>query len=101
MKDLKVVSVYELVPINGRKSFYGKAKVKVLGDGSEILQSYDTDIIERTSNGRLYLLCDESKLSMTTCTHIKSFCGLNKKMALDLQRKQPYERLNNFKTKVL
>ena len=87
MKDLKVASVYELVPTNGRKSFGGKAKVKVLENGSEILQSYDTDIIERNSYGHLYLLCEESKLSMTTCTHIKSFCGLNKKMALELQNK--------------
>ena len=87
MKYLKIVSVYELVPTNGRKSFYGKAKVRVLKDGSEILRSYDTDIIERTPNGLLYLLCNESKLSMTTCMHIKSFCGLNKKMTLDLQRK--------------
>ena len=87
MKDLKIASVYELVPTNGRKSFCGKAKVRVIKGGSEILQSYDTDIIERTSNGHLYLLCDESKLSMTTCSHIKSFCGLNKKMALELQRK--------------
>ena len=87
MKDLKIASVHELIPTNGRKSFYGKAKVKVLKDGREILQSYDTDIMERTLNGRLYLLCEESKLSMTTCTHIKSFCGINKKMALDLQRK--------------
>ena len=87
MKDLKIASVYELIPTNGHKSFYGKAKVKVFEDGSEILQSFDTDIIERTPNGRLYLLCDESKLSMTTCSHIKSFCGLNKKMTLELQRK--------------
>ena len=86
MKNLKTIKVYDLVPTNGRKSFYGKAKIKVLENGSEVLQSYDTDIIERTSNGRLYLLCDESKLSMTTCTHIKSFCGLNKKMTLELQR---------------
>ena len=87
MKDLKIASVYELVPTNGRKSFGGKAKVKVLENGSEILQSYDTDIIERNPYGHLYLLCDENKFSMTTCTHIKSFCGLNKKMALGLQRK--------------
>lgn len=87
MKDLKIASVYELVPTNFRKSFYGKAKVKVLEDGSQILQSYDTDIIERNSHGNLLLLCDESKLSMTTCTHIKSFCCINKKMALELQSK--------------
>ena len=86
MKDLKIASVYELVPTNGRKSFYGKAKIKVLENGSEVLQSYDTDIIWK-SNGYLYLLCDESALTMTACTHIKSFCGLNKKMALELQRK--------------
>ena len=87
MKKLDTIKVYDLVPTNGRKSFYGKAKVKQLVDGSEVLQSYDSDIIERTSNGRLYLLCDKSALTMTTCTHIKSFCSLNKNTALELQRK--------------
>ena len=86
MKNLKTIKVYDLVPTNGRKSFYGKAKIKVLENGSEVLQSYDTDIIWK-ANGYLYLLCDENALTMTTCTHIKTFCGLNKKQCLTLQRK--------------
>ena len=86
MKDLKIVSVYELVPPNGRKSFYGKAKIKVLENGSEVLQSYDSDIIWK-ANGYLFLLCDESALTITTCTHIKTFCGLNKRQCLTLQRR--------------
>lgn len=86
MKKLDIIKVYDLVPTNGRKSFYGKAKVKQLVDGSEVLQSYDTDILWRR-DGYIYLLCEESKLTMTTCTHIKSFCGLNKKQVLTLQRK--------------
>lgn len=86
MKNLDTIKVYDLVPTNGRKSFYGKEKVKQLVDGSEVLQSYDTDILWR-SFGYIYLLCEESKLTMTTCTHIKSFCGLSKKQALTLQRK--------------
>ena len=86
MKKLDTIKVYDLVPTNGHKSFYGKAKVKQLVDDSEVLQSYDTDILFR-QGGYTYLLCDESKLTMTTCTHIKSFCGLNKKQVLTLKRK--------------
>ncbi len=66
---------YELMPTNGRKSFYGKAIVKVEGD-SETLQSYQTDVIKRV-NGRLIRLWDG--WSATTGNHIASFCGLNKK----------------------
>lgn len=33
---------YELIPTDGRKSFYGKAVVMVQDDGSEILYSYGT-----------------------------------------------------------
>ena len=86
MKKLDTIKVYDLVPTNGRKSFYGKAKVKQLVDGSEVLQSYETDILLR-KGGNIYLLCDENKLTTTTCSHIKSFCGLNKKQVLTLKRK--------------
>lgn len=77
---------FDLQPTNGRKSFYGKAKVKVLTNGSKILQSYDTDIIEERKDGTLILLCEPIKLSMTTCIHVKSFCGLTKKEVVLLPR---------------
>ena len=69
---------YELTPKNGRKSFYGKAVVEVDDYGVETLFSYSTPIIKRFPNGTLKRLYDEAP-SLTTSTHIKSFCGLNKR----------------------
>ena len=83
-KSLAITQVYDLAPTNGCKSFYGKAKVLMLNDGSEVLQSYNTNIIEKRKDGTLSLLCDPEKLSMTTCTHVKSFCGLTKKQVESL-----------------
>lgn len=42
------MKMYELSPGNGRKSFYGKAKVLIESDGSETLFSYDTPIVKRS-----------------------------------------------------
>ena len=69
---------YELTPKNGRKSFYGKAIIEVDDYGAETLFSYQTPIIKRFPNGTLKRLYDEAP-SLTTCTHIKSFCGLTKR----------------------
>ena len=69
---------YELVPANGRKSFYGKAIVEVDDYGVETLFSYQTPIIKKFPNGTLKKLYDEAP-SLTTSTHIKSFCGLTKR----------------------
>ena len=68
--------VYELTPTDGRKSFYGKAKVLVDGNGNETLFSYGTAIITRTAAGNLKKLW--GGWSATTGRHIKAFCGLNK-----------------------
>lgn len=67
---------YELIPNDGRKSFYGKAIVEVADDGSETLYSYNTAIIKRTAAGELVKLWDG--WSATTGRHISAFCGLNK-----------------------
>lgn len=67
---------YELIPNDGRKSFYGKAVVEVADDGSETLYSYNTAIIKRTAAGELVKLWDG--WSATTGRHINTFCGLNK-----------------------
>lgn len=69
---------YELMPTNGRKSFYGKAFVEVDDNGVKTLFSYLTPIIKRFPNGALKRLYDEEP-SLTTTTHIKSFCGLTKR----------------------
>ena len=71
------MKMYELIPDNGRKSFYGKAKVVVDDNGNETLYSYDTPIIKRDINGKLTKLWNG--WSNTTGTHIKAFCGLDKK----------------------
>ena len=68
---------YELMPTNGRKSFYGKAIVKVEPNGDETLYSYHTPIITRTADGKLIKLWNG--WTATTGNHIRSFCGLNKK----------------------
>lgn len=73
------MKTYELIPKNGRKSFYGKAKVKVADDGTETLYSYDTAIIERSPNGKLKALYDGDKYGNTTASHVKSFCGITKR----------------------
>lgn len=70
------MKTYELIPTNGRKSFYVKAKVTVDDNGGETLYSYDTPIVRREADGALTRLWNG--WSTTTGTHIKSFCGLNK-----------------------
>lgn len=67
---------YELIPTDGRKSFYGKAVVEVANDGTETLYSYNTPIIKRLVDGSLVKLW--SGWSVTTGRHIKAFCGLSK-----------------------
>lgn len=70
------MKMYELIPNDGRKSFYGKAKVVIGADGSETLYSYDTPIIKKDNAGKLSRLY--AGWSQTTGRHIKAFCGLNK-----------------------
>lgn len=77
-----IKNIYELTPIDGRKSFYGKAKVTVDTDMAETLYSYDTPIVKRFSDGALIRLWDG--WSATTGRHIKAFCGLNKKQYQEL-----------------
>ena len=71
------MKMYELIPDNGRKSFYGKAKVVIDDNGNETLYSYNTPIIKRDTDGKLTKLWNG--WSNTTGTHIKAFCGLDKK----------------------
>lgn len=68
---------YELMPHDGRKSFYHKAVVSVNDDGSETLYSYNTPIITRTISGEFRR--HWGGWSATTGRHIAAFCGLNKK----------------------
>ena len=70
------MKMYELIPTNGRKSFYGKARVMVEDNGTETLYSYETAIIKRIPGGELVRLW--AGWSATTGRHIAAFCGLNK-----------------------
>lgn len=82
----QVIDKYDLTPTNGRKSFYGKAKVFCFRNGDKILQSYSTKVIKMTCDGKLFLTKKEFNYSTTTSAHIKSFCGLNKSEAIKLPR---------------
>lgn len=67
--------IYDLIPDDSHKSFYGKAKVLV-DDSGETLLSYGTPIIHRDRSGNLKRLW--WGWSATTGRHVKAFCGMNK-----------------------
>ena len=75
---------YDLIPTDGRKSFYGKAKVLV-NDNTQTLYSYDTAIMI-LSHGVYYRLWDG--WTSTTGRHIKAFSNLNKQGYFDLPKYQ-------------
>lgn len=68
--------VYNLVPNDSHKSFYGKALVQVEDDGTKVLYSYGTKIISKAPDGSLKRFW--YGWSATTGRHIKAFCGLSK-----------------------
>lgn len=68
--------IYELIPTNNRKSFYGKAHV-VDKNGVKTLISYTTPVARIDKNGQICRLWDG--WSATTGRHIAAFCGLNKR----------------------
>lgn len=78
-----MVKKYELIPTNGRKSFYKKAIINIDEKGNETLYSYGTPIITRTNDGELLRLWEG--WTATTGNHIKSFCGLNKTQFCSLE----------------
>ena len=76
------MKMYELIPDNGRKSFYGKAKVIVDDNGNETLYSYDSPMVKGEVSGELTKLW--GGWSKTTGAHIKAFWGLDKKAYVNL-----------------
>lgn len=66
-----VEKIFDLPCMDGRKSFYGKAKVIECENGSKILQSYDTYVLKITSDRDVVKLWDGE--SATTMRHINSF----------------------------
>lgn len=79
---MNVKRIYELTPHDSHKSFYGKALVIELANGSELLQSYSTIVMIRKSNGEL--IRTWNGWSATTGRHIASFAGIGKKEYLKL-----------------
>lgn len=75
---MNIIKRYELIPTNGRKSFYGKARVEEYEDGSKTLFSYETPIITKKANGELVPHYTGRKFGPTTGSHCIEFCGLNK-----------------------
>lgn len=67
------MKMYELIPTNNRKSFYGKATVIEKNDGTIELRSYQT-IVARIRNGKFERLWDG--YSVTTMNHINSFINM-------------------------
>ena len=47
-----------LDPVDGRKSFYRKASMEMMEDGTRVLISYTTAVAKITPDGRLVRLCD-------------------------------------------
>lgn len=74
---MTVTNSYELIPTNGRKSFYGKAIVQEYEDGSSTLFSYATPIITKKGD-KLIPHYTGRKYGSTTASHVKSFCGIDK-----------------------
>ena len=70
---------YEVIPHNGRKSFYGKAIVTEY-NGNKVLTSYSTDVAMIDREGRFTKLW--GGYSATTMNHINSFRIMNGLKAL-------------------
>lgn len=61
---------YELLPIDGRKSFYGKAIVED-NNGEKSLFSYNT-LVVKVSGGKVTLF-EKWDFSATTVRHVRAF----------------------------
>lgn len=65
------MNIYELIPTNGRKSFYGKAKVIIEGNTKKLL-SYTTIVAEYNEDSKEFKQLIDKPTS-TTNTHLKTF----------------------------
>ena len=99
--ELKEEPKYDMAPeFDSRKSFYGKAKVDVRPDGTQILYSYGTPVCKITKDGDVTLLRKGYlgwASSQTTLRHVKEFLKQNGKEAgsiNDLRKRYPVEQFN-------
>lgn len=82
---------YELIPHNGRKSFYGKAIVTEL-DGSKTLTSYTTNVARIDKEGHFIKLWNG--YSATTMNHVNAFRIMN---GLNTLSKKEWESMETEK----
>lgn len=85
---------FALMPIDGRKSFYGKAKVFEREDGAAVLKSYNIEVCMIDASGIFHRFW--SGESATTTRHINSFLACYGIVGggLSWWRKQPIESFN-------
>lgn len=67
--------VYDLKPVNAQKSFYGKAQVFEMKDGSRYLKSYDTFVCKIEPDGTFFKTWND--YSDTTKKHVNAFRIVN------------------------
>ena len=68
--ETNMTVVYDLTPTDGRKSFYGKARI-VVKNGKKTLISYDTPVCCINRRGTFKRYWDE--YSATTMRHVNAF----------------------------
>jgi len=67
------MKTFELTPVNGSKSFYGKCRVEQR-DQILTLKSYDTNVAKYSKKtDSLIITKDKKHLTNTTLTHINAF----------------------------
>lgn len=85
------VRTVDLVPADGRKSFYGKARVLLEDDGTKVLFSYGTAVCKLSSAG------DVSRLwegwSATTGRHVQAFLSTFAHIEISKGLKKYYSEL--------
>lgn len=77
IKDMRNFEMLELSPVDGRRSFYGKAKIMKY-ENKMFLLSYETIVACVDKNGKFVRLW--GGYSQTTMRHVNSFlkyCGIN------------------------
>jgi len=72
-----MIATTELYSMDGRASFYGKARVIHGENGTEYLQSYNTIVASRTADGKIHR--HWNKWSLTTGRHLNSWQGISKR----------------------
>lgn len=92
------IKTFELTPIDGRVSFYGKATVYECPNGTAQLKSYDTIVCEIDKNGAFSKTW--AGWSATTARHINAFRSVYglPKLTKSEWDKIPYTRGTGFVT---